>query len=150
MLTRHLSHTMASPRQVPFTTGAVRCAGRAILRADSRLHARGRALQELLDEQDEGRNDLETGPVGELHTLLLFHMRFKGRSRQYFSLVANPLSHHVYPIEHTVAVTNLEWQPPLKIVQYPDPRLRAPNAAIGCFDDSLRRLAQEMFELMYE
>lgn len=48
------------------------------------------------------------------------------------------------------AVTKLEWQSPLEVLRYPDPRLRAPNARIGAFDDSLRRLAEEMFEVMYE
>ncbi|KAI7842309.1 hypothetical protein COHA_003949 [Chlorella ohadii] len=47
-------------------------------------------------------------------------------------------------------VTNLEWQSPLSVVRYPDPRLRAQNARIGAFDDTLRRLAEEMFEVMYQ
>ena len=36
------------------------------------------------------------------------------------------------------------------MVRYPDPRLRAQNARIGAFDDTLRRLAEEMFEVMYQ
>ncbi|KAI3438535.1 hypothetical protein D9Q98_000963 [Chlorella vulgaris] len=47
-------------------------------------------------------------------------------------------------------VTKLEWQAPLGVLPYPDPRLRAPNSRIGCFDDDLRRLAEEMFEVMYK
>lgn len=47
-------------------------------------------------------------------------------------------------------MTKLEWQSPLAVLRYPDPRLRAPNARIACFDDSLRQLAAEMFEVMYE
>ncbi len=47
------------------------------------------------------------------------------------------------------AVTKLEWQSPLQIIKYPDPRLRAPNARINVFDDSLLRLAKEMTQLMY-
>ena len=39
---------------------------------------------------------------------------------------------------------------PLSILKYPDPVLRAPNATIECFDDSLKRLTDEMFEIMYE
>ena len=39
---------------------------------------------------------------------------------------------------------------PLSIVKYPDPVLRASNAIIDCFDDNLRRLAEEMFEIMYD
>ncbi|GLI60620.1 hypothetical protein VaNZ11_002782 [Volvox africanus] len=47
-------------------------------------------------------------------------------------------------------VTKLEWTSPLHIVKYPDPRLRAVNARIGVFDDSLLRLAKEMIEIMYQ
>eukprot|EP00887_Chlorella_sp_A99_P004052 scaffold11.g4052.t1 len=47
-------------------------------------------------------------------------------------------------------VTELKWETPLKVLQYPDPRLRAQNARVGVFDESLRRLAAEMFEVMYE
>ena len=47
-------------------------------------------------------------------------------------------------------MTKLEWPSPLRVLPYPDPRLRTPNAKVGVFDDSLRRLAAEMFEVMYE
>lgn len=47
-------------------------------------------------------------------------------------------------------VTKLEWQSPLQIAQYPDPCLRAINARIGVFDESLLRLAKEMIAIMYE
>lgn len=47
-------------------------------------------------------------------------------------------------------MTKLEWTSPLQIVKYPDPRLRAVNAKIGVFDDSLLRLAKEMIEVMYQ
>jgi peptide deformylase len=36
------------------------------------------------------------------------------------------------------------------VLPYPHPLLRAPNLAVGTFDDTLRRLAEEMFEVMYE
>jgi len=42
------------------------------------------------------------------------------------------------------------WERPLTILNYPDPRLRAPNAKIGVFDERLQQLAAEMFDLMYE
>ena len=48
------------------------------------------------------------------------------------------------------AVTKLEWQSPLAVLRYPDPRLRAQNGRIAAFDDSLRQLAAEMFEVMYQ
>lgn len=36
-----------------------------------------------------------------------------------------------------------------RIVKYPDPRLRASNEIIDTFDDSLAKLAKDMFKLMY-
>ena len=48
------------------------------------------------------------------------------------------------------AVTELVWDRPLTILNYPDPRLRAPNAKISVFDERLQQLAAEMFDLMYE
>jgi peptide deformylase len=36
------------------------------------------------------------------------------------------------------------------VLLYPDPKLRAPNATISCFDESLRQLAEQMFEVMYQ
>jgi peptide deformylase len=47
-------------------------------------------------------------------------------------------------------VTKLEWQSPLKVLQYPDPRRRAQTGRVGVFDDTLKQLASEMFEVMYE
>ncbi|DBB17934.1 TPA: Peptide deformylase 1B, chloroplastic, variant 2 [Trebouxia sp. C0006] len=47
------------------------------------------------------------------------------------------------------AVSKLEWESPLDIVRYPDPRLRAKNARIAVFDESLKQLAAEMFAIMY-
>ncbi|KAL3140686.1 Peptide deformylase 1B, chloroplastic [Trebouxia sp. C0010 RCD-2024] len=47
------------------------------------------------------------------------------------------------------SVSNLQWDSPLDIVRYPDPRLRAKNAKIAVFDESLKQLAAEMFEIMY-
>lgn len=48
------------------------------------------------------------------------------------------------------AVQKIEWKSPLTIIRYPDPRLRAVNAKVGIFDESLLSLAKEMIELMYE
>jgi peptide deformylase len=48
------------------------------------------------------------------------------------------------------AVSKLEWSKPLEIIKYPDPRLRAPNAKIAVFDDSLLELAKEMIKVMYQ
>ncbi|KGN59682.1 peptide deformylase 1B, chloroplastic [Cucumis sativus] len=45
---------------------------------------------------------------------------------------------------------DLEFEAPLKIVEYPDPILRAKNKRIGSFDDNLKKLVQEMFDVMYK
>lgn len=37
----------------------------------------------------------------------------------------------------------------LSIIHLPDPRLRAPNESITCFDDALQKLISDMFETMY-
>lgn len=46
--------------------------------------------------------------------------------------------------------TALEWKPPLKVITYPDPRLRAPNRTIETFDGTLERLASDMLDAMYQ
>lgn len=56
-----------------------------------------------------------------------------------------PCTHTKYPL-----VTSLEFDAPLSIVMYPDPRLRAVNAKIGVFGEPVKRLAKEMFRVMYE
>ncbi|KAI5083852.1 hypothetical protein GOP47_0000021, partial [Adiantum capillus-veneris] len=44
----------------------------------------------------------------------------------------------------------LEYELPLRIALYPDPKLRATNKRITVFDEKLEKLAKEMFEVMYE
>ncbi|KAJ0113615.1 hypothetical protein Patl1_02771 [Pistacia atlantica] len=45
---------------------------------------------------------------------------------------------------------DLHFEPPLKIVEYPDPILRARNKRIVTFDDNLKKLVDEMFDVMYK
>ncbi|XP_059644059.1 peptide deformylase 1B, chloroplastic/mitochondrial [Cornus florida] len=45
---------------------------------------------------------------------------------------------------------DLYFEAPLKIVEYPDPRLRGKNKKIDTFDDNLKKLADEMFDIMYK
>ncbi|CAL0318630.1 unnamed protein product [Lupinus luteus] len=45
---------------------------------------------------------------------------------------------------------DLEFEAPLKIVEYPDPILRAKNKRIATFDDNLKKLVHEMFDIMYK
>lgn len=44
-----------------------------------------------------------------------------------------------------------EWEAPLRVLRYPDPRLRAVNARLGpsAFDARLKELASQMFDVMY-
>ncbi|XP_027336421.1 peptide deformylase 1B, chloroplastic/mitochondrial isoform X2 [Abrus precatorius] len=54
------------------------------------------------------------------------------------------------PGQDQVASTgDLEFEGPLKIVKYPDPILRARNKIIVTFDANLKKLVDEMFDVMY-
>lgn len=44
---------------------------------------------------------------------------------------------------------DLQFEAPLKIVEYPDQILRAKNKRINTFDDNLKKLVDEMFDVMY-
>lgn len=46
--------------------------------------------------------------------------------------------------------SELQYELPLKIVKYPDSRLRAKNKPINIFDEKLQQLADEMFDVMYK
>ncbi|KAK5793160.1 peptide deformylase 1B, chloroplastic/mitochondrial isoform X1 [Gossypium arboreum] len=45
---------------------------------------------------------------------------------------------------------DLQFEPPLKIVEYPDPILRKRNKRIDTFDENLKKLVDEMFDVMYK
>lgn len=45
---------------------------------------------------------------------------------------------------------DLFFESPLEIVEYPDPILRAKNKRIDTFDDNLKKLVDEMFDIMYK
>ncbi|WMV17555.1 hypothetical protein MTR67_010940 [Solanum verrucosum] len=45
---------------------------------------------------------------------------------------------------------DLSFEVPLKIVEYPDPILRAKNKRIDKFDANLKKLVDEMFDIMYK
>ncbi|XP_027093166.1 peptide deformylase 1B, chloroplastic isoform X1 [Coffea arabica] len=51
--------------------------------------------------------------------------------------------------EFASAVADLQFEAPLKIVEYPDPILRAKNKRISTFDHNLKKLVDEMFDIMY-
>ncbi|XP_047172204.1 peptide deformylase 1B, chloroplastic/mitochondrial-like [Vigna umbellata] len=55
------------------------------------------------------------------------------------------------PAEDQVASPgDFEFVPPLRIVEYPDPKLRVKNKRIVTFDDNLKKLVHEMFDVMYK
>ncbi|GMN42528.1 hypothetical protein TIFTF001_011729 [Ficus carica] len=45
---------------------------------------------------------------------------------------------------------DFQFETPLKVVKYPDPLLRAKNKRIDSFDDNLKKLVHEMFDVMYK
>ncbi|KAK7309792.1 hypothetical protein RJT34_06806 [Clitoria ternatea] len=51
--------------------------------------------------------------------------------------------------DQVASLGDLEFVSPLKIVEYPDPKLRAKNKRIVNFDDNLKKLVHEMFDVMY-
>ncbi|CAI9098428.1 OLC1v1035072C1 [Oldenlandia corymbosa var. corymbosa] len=52
--------------------------------------------------------------------------------------------------EEIATPADLQFDAPLKIVEYPDPILRAKNKRINTFDDNLKKLVDEMFDVMYK
>ncbi|XP_021891988.1 peptide deformylase 1B, chloroplastic/mitochondrial [Carica papaya] len=86
--------------------------------------------------------------------------RFDATGR-FFSGVTQtrPLSHLVHAQAkrgsvlkdvEVASAADLHFEAPLKIVEYPDPILRARNKRIGTFDDNLKKLVDEMFDVMYK
>ena len=75
-------------------------------------------------------------------------------SANLFSIVSSLIFHiGVFSLADKIFVflaVDLEFEAPLKIVEYPDPILRAKNKRIGSFDDNLKKLVQEMFDVMYK
>ncbi|KAK6153071.1 hypothetical protein DH2020_012710 [Rehmannia glutinosa] len=47
------------------------------------------------------------------------------------------------------SAADLLFEGPLKIVEYPDPILRAKNKRVKTFDENLKKLVDEMFDVMY-
>ncbi|CAI0455107.1 unnamed protein product, partial [Linum tenue] len=60
------------------------------------------------------------------------------------------LSHSSFGGESFLLASDLQFETPLKIVEYPDPLLRAKNKKIGTFDENLKKLVDEMFSVMYK
>ncbi|KAK1410118.1 hypothetical protein QVD17_36651 [Tagetes erecta] len=52
--------------------------------------------------------------------------------------------------EETASPADLQFEAPLKIVMYPDPILRAKNKRVVTFDENLKKLVDEMFDVMYK
>ncbi|XP_060195598.1 peptide deformylase 1B, chloroplastic [Lycium barbarum] len=52
--------------------------------------------------------------------------------------------------DELATAADLSFEGPLKIVEYPDPILRAKNKRIATFDDNLKKLVDEMFDIMYK
>lgn len=52
--------------------------------------------------------------------------------------------------EETASAADMQFEAPLKIVLYPDPILRAKNKLVDTFDENLKKLVDEMFDVMYK
>ncbi|GKV37272.1 hypothetical protein SLEP1_g45321 [Rubroshorea leprosula] len=86
--------------------------------------------------------------------------RFGSAVRRRYS--TNQTRFHVAPVqakakrgltskpEEVASVEDLQFDVPLKIVEYPDPKLRVRNKRIETFDDNLKKLVDEMFKVMYK
>ncbi|KAI3463014.1 hypothetical protein Pfo_019677 [Paulownia fortunei] len=107
------------------------------------------------------------------HTLLPFlhrrtplihsHFRRLLTSAGLFSLPSNRYKCLVQPVfaqarrsfspvakeEAVASPADLQFEGPLKVVEYPDPILRAKNKRVNTFDESLKKLVDEMFDVMY-
>ncbi|KAA8548117.1 hypothetical protein F0562_004622 [Nyssa sinensis] len=104
------------------------------------------------------------------HTLLPFFYRrttipssfrrFTSAGR--FILTSNRVKHPLMAVQaqarrgfsfkedEVASSADLYFEAPLKIVEYPDPILRAKNKRIDTFDDNLKKLVNEMFDIMYK
>ncbi|XP_073127401.1 peptide deformylase 1B, chloroplastic [Henckelia pumila] len=51
--------------------------------------------------------------------------------------------------EPFASAADLQYEGPLKIVKYPDPVLRAKNKRVNTFDENLKKIVDEMFDIMY-
>ncbi len=90
-----------------------------------------------------------SAPLERRAPVLPLHCAVRGNGA---TSTSSPVPGHSAPaLKHVraPAVTDLAWESPLQIIRYPDPRLRAPNARIGVFDERLARLSRELFEVMY-
>ncbi|KMZ59547.1 Peptide deformylase [Zostera marina] len=52
--------------------------------------------------------------------------------------------------EETASSDDLQFETPLKIAEYPNPILRRKNKRIQTFDENLKRLVDEMLDIMYK
>ncbi|KAL6007023.1 Peptide deformylase 1B, chloroplastic [Asimina triloba] len=64
--------------------------------------------------------------------------RFQGRRSRFSNFAA------------AFVASDLHFEAPLKIVEYPNPILRARNKRIVAFDENLKKLVKEMFDVMYK
>ncbi|KAE8021527.1 hypothetical protein FH972_007410 [Carpinus fangiana] len=81
---------------------------------------------------------------------------------QFFSFASGPSSPTLTPVraqakrgfsfkdDEVASPDDLRFEAPLRIVEYPDPILRAKNKRIDSFDDNLKKLVDEMFDVMYK
>ncbi|KAL6507308.1 Peptide deformylase 1B, chloroplastic [Orobanche gracilis] len=67
-------------------------------------------------------------------------------------LLVSPARRSSSPMDNEAAVASpadLLFKAPLEVVKYPDPILRAKNKRVNMFDESLKKLVYQMFDVMY-
>lgn len=67
---------------------------------------------------------------------------------KFLSFLSN--SDHFVSMDVVFSAGDFQFEIPLKVVKYPDPLLRAKNKRIDSFDDNLKKLVHEMFDVMYK
>ena len=130
--------------------------GRLFLKKCSRVvwvqARRGAALREL----ESTLNEAETEPSIPVGEILSYFCRVltvdSSQSLLYQLSIIQPVPNtsHLVMSSWCSAVKELHWHSPLQIIRYPDPRLRAANARIGVFDESLEKLGRELLDTMYK
>lgn len=107
---------------------------------------RSSALQQLKELQEEEAPQQESQlPPGVLTSPHAAHLTLPAAQPSTVCLLS--IYTDSRPVSH--AVRQLEWNTPLTVLQYPHPKLRAPNAPVGVFGPELQRLADAMFDVMY-
>ncbi|XP_008800721.1 peptide deformylase 1B, chloroplastic [Phoenix dactylifera] len=96
-----------------------------------------------------GRSSFPT-TAGKSLSFRRFSSRPVARSSPLVEVSAQARRGFSFQEDDFASTADLCFESPLKIVEYPDPILRATNKRINTFDENLKKLVEEMFDLMYK